>query len=49
MADEIFQKAWGHYLDLINFLAEKPGPVEGVLQPFNLSYVTVIFEDCAKL
>lgn len=40
MADTIFQKAWGNYVDLINFLlnADANGETQtGIFQPFNLA------------
>jgi len=37
MADAIFQKAWAHYLDLLDFLAGNPAKIDGVLQPYNLA------------
>jgi hypothetical protein len=36
MADEIFQRAWGHYSSLIEFLL-KGGKYPGIIQPYNLA------------
>jgi hypothetical protein len=38
MADQIFQKAWGHYISLLDALSNAgASSVQGVIQPYNLA------------
>lgn len=37
MSDSIYQRAWGHYISLLEFLVDKGTPRSGDIQPFNLA------------
>jgi len=37
MADEIFERAWGHYITMLEKLINSGTPKDGVFQPFNLA------------